>query len=122
MDAAMADGVPFVSVVDLSEFPPMSAAPSVIPHLHEWVRKHLKQIDVLTLASSCVLKESFWSPVAKRIVDAVQHIAPPKCPFLLTHSRELAEVFVTSERKPCPLTILPPAQKARGDSVASTAP
>jgi hypothetical protein len=113
MDAAIADGVPFVSVIDLSDLPPVSAAPSVIPHLHEWVRKHLKQIDMLTLASTCVVKESFWSPFAKRIVDAVQMIAPPKCPFLLTHSRELAEVFATSERKEAP--------RWRGNSVASTA-
>jgi hypothetical protein len=114
MDAAINDGVPFVSVVDLSELPPVSAAPSTIPHLHEWVRKHIKAIDELTLASTVVLKESFWSPFAKRIVDAVQLIAPLKCPFLLTHRRELAEVFATSERKEKP--------RPRGTSAASTAP
>jgi hypothetical protein len=46
-------------------------------------------------------------------VDAVQHIAPPKAPFLLTHTRELAEVFVAAEHKDW---------KPRASSIASTAP
>jgi hypothetical protein len=116
MDAAMADGVPFVSVIDCTELPPVSAAPSAIPLLHEWVKRHVEKIDELTLSSSCVLKESFWSPLARKVVDAVQKIAPPKAPFLLTHSRELAEVFVTSERKAWTRT----RGDSYGDSVAST--
>ena len=97
MDASLADGVPFLSVIDLSEFPPFSAAPSVIPHLHEWVKTNLKQIDELTLSCGTVLKESFWSPFAKKIVDAVRSwLCLGQLTFLLTSqpsSRRIAKLL-----------------------------
>lgn len=88
-----------VSIYDLSQLPSMAVVPLMMPAVKNFVKEWAPVMDGMVLSSAVVLKDSFWSTAARKVVNIILEISPPKCPFLLTHSRELAEEFVHTNFK-----------------------
>jgi hypothetical protein len=88
----------YVTVIDLTDLPTWSTVTACLPLIREWLLRNQAMCEERAASTAVVIKESFWSPVAKKIVDGFITLVPPVCPFLLTHSRELAEVFLSNNR------------------------
>eukprot|EP00929_Paragymnodinium_shiwhaense_P042809 TRINITY_DN22094_c0_g1_i3.p1 TRINITY_DN22094_c0_g1~~TRINITY_DN22094_c0_g1_i3.p1 ORF type:complete len:285 (+),score=40.20 TRINITY_DN22094_c0_g1_i3:130-984(+) len=117
-----------VAIYDLTCLPSMTVVPHIVGVVGPFSKEYSPILDKLFLSIAVVLQDSFWSAAARNAVNIILKIAPPKCPFLLTHRRDLAEDFVRTnlkapEQKPAPAVAAAaePAHRATASTSAADA-
>lgn len=107
-----------VAIYDLTCLPSVSIVPHIVGVVGPFSKEYAPILDKLFVSIAVVLQDSFWSAAARNAVNVILKIAPPKCPFLLTHRRDLAEDFVrTHFRPPNSLPTPPPGPGSRAASM-----